>query len=47
MPNHVVPSQFYLVIPYIIETEKQGSLVTMLVLLTILLFWLTILAFLC
>jgi len=32
MPNHVVPPEYYLVIPLTVETEKQSSLVTMLVL---------------
>jgi len=31
MPNHVVPIEYYLVIPLKIEAEKQNSLITMLV----------------
>jgi len=38
MPNHVVPSEYYLVIPLKVETAKQSSLVTMLVLLIYLAF---------
>jgi len=31
MPNHIVPAEYYLVIPLTIETAKQNSLVTVLV----------------
>jgi len=31
MPNHVVPANYYLVIPLTVETQKQSSLVTMFV----------------
>jgi len=32
MPNHVVPAEYYLVIPLTVESAKQNSAVTMLVL---------------